>query len=179
MIARAGPWSWSAFEGFPHFLVTLRSPDPGIGILCRFVVCAGYVKWRAVVEDDPVAKFRLERGIGFLIDGVQVLAFAGTRLHLAVELADKGTRARETIGNFLGRLQGGTTTGNQFFGLQRSDCIEGCRPILEVRIAGVRRCTVLDQVTGQERLFLRKPDDRVAFRVTATKLQDPDAIVAT
>ena len=63
----------SAFETFPHFLITFRRPDPRIPNALGFVIATGHVKRQAVIENNPVAIFGFQKVIGFFVGGFQAV----------------------------------------------------------------------------------------------------------
>ena len=102
----------SALERFPHFLVALRRPDARIAILRGFIEGARDIERHAVVEDHPVAEFRLERGVGQLVDLVQVLARGRASFTWLYSSLTKPAFPR-SLGHLLRRLERGAAARHQ------------------------------------------------------------------
>ena len=103
-----------AFQLFPHFLVALGGPDPRVGVLGRLVIGAGDVERHAVVEDHPVAVFRLQRGVGFLVDRPQVLAGGDTLLDGSEQVGDESPGALDAFATCSALFRAAPRPGTSF-----------------------------------------------------------------
>src|SRR5260370_1032657 len=95
----------SLLEGLPELLVALRRPHPRIAVPRRLVEGARDVERKAMVEDDPGAEARPERGVGFLVNRSQVSACGCAPLHRAEHRGDEFARSVEPLLHRLSGLQ--------------------------------------------------------------------------
>src|SRR5947199_3854801 len=77
----------SGLERRPHLLIALRRPDARIAMLRRLVIGARDIERHAVIEDDPIAIFRLQSIVRFAIDAAKVLAGCSRGLDRREQLA--------------------------------------------------------------------------------------------
>mmetsp|Transcript_2396 Transcript_2396/g.3984 ORF Transcript_2396/g.3984 Transcript_2396/m.3984 type:complete len:324 (+) Transcript_2396:927-1898(+) len=138
-----------------------------MGGAAGLVVGAGHVEGHAVVEDDPVAVGRAQRGHRALVDGLEFLARLHAGLHGGEQFADKGPCAVQAGSHLRRALERRAAAGHEGLGLQRGDGIQRGRPVRKVGIAAVGRGIELDEVAAEQHALLGQPGHRVARGVTA------------
>src|SRR5437773_11869905 len=108
----------SGLERRPHLLVALRRPDARVAIVRRLVIGARDIERHAVIENDPIAVFRLQSIVRFAVDAAQVLAGRCRGFDRRKQLAYERTRRCETLLHLLFAQERGATAGHELRGPQ-------------------------------------------------------------
>jgi hypothetical protein len=117
-----------------------------------------------VLEDPPVAEARLERGAGSVERVLQ-------RLVPAVDGLPECAQILARLGDRLGAGRR-PASGHDPLRTELLDAVERRRrPLLDERVAHVRRGARLDEVAGEEHALLRQPHSGVALCVPAPEVE--------
>src|SRR5437763_16883994 len=103
----------SGLERRPHLLVALRRPDARIAIMRRLVIGSRDIERHAVIEDDPIAVFRLQSIVRFVVDAAKVLAGRCRGLDCRKQLAYERTRRYQALLHLLLAHERGATAGHE------------------------------------------------------------------
>src|SRR5690606_8973379 len=138
----------------------------------RLVVGARDVEGQAVLVDEDIAEHRVHDATRVGEYRLEVLAGGDTLAGGAIEIGDPPARVLDAARDVGRRLERGPAARHQFLGAQRRQRIERGGPFLELGVARVDACVVLDEVAREADPLGRDPGDRVAARVSGPDVHD-------